>query len=301
MASRSPDWPRIPYDDGAAQIRLRQAGPAQPDRDAGGVSEHFARFGLQGLRQASWPTRRHRGLGDPGQDRRQPRLLRPHERLGARAGPAGPGLHLLAQGRGRGRGRPARFAKNIGPSAPRRSPAARVSATATPASSSPATRKSSTSSPGECAQQGRFRAGCRPRTLRAFAWIVDFPMFEWNEDEKKVDFAHNPFSMPQGGLEALVGDPLDRSRPTSTTWPATAMSLSPRAASATSRRRLMVKAFEKAGYVESPTVDRALRRHGTARSSTARRPTAAWRRASTASSCCSGRGDEPARGHHCSR
>ena len=41
------------------------------------------------------------------------------------------------------------------------------------------------------------------------AWIVDFPMFEWNEDEKQVDFAHNPFSMPQGGLEALTSqDPL---------------------------------------------------------------------------------------------
>lgn len=43
-----------------------------------------------------------------------------------------------------------------------------------------------------------------------FCWIVDFPMFEWNEEEKKVDFSHNPFSMPQGGLEALDGkDPLD--------------------------------------------------------------------------------------------
>ncbi|MFO0991941.1 MAG: aspartate--tRNA ligase [Hyphomicrobiales bacterium] len=43
-----------------------------------------------------------------------------------------------------------------------------------------------------------------------FCWIVDFPMFEWNEEEKKVDFSHNPFSMPQGGLEALNGkDPLD--------------------------------------------------------------------------------------------
>ena len=40
-------------------------------------------------------------------------------------------------------------------------------------------------------------------------WIVDFPFFEWDEDEKKLDFAHNPFSMPQGGLEALEGqDPL---------------------------------------------------------------------------------------------
>ncbi len=43
----------------------------------------------------------------------------------------------------------------------------------------------------------------------ALAWIVDFPFYEWDEDEKKVEFAHNPFSMPQGGLEALeTRDPL---------------------------------------------------------------------------------------------
>jgi aspartyl-tRNA synthetase len=36
-----------------------------------------------------------------------------------------------------------------------------------------------------------------------FCWIVDFPMYEWNEQEKKIDFSHNPFSMPQGGLPAL--------------------------------------------------------------------------------------------------
>jgi aspartyl-tRNA synthetase len=42
------------------------------------------------------------------------------------------------------------------------------------------------------------------------AWIVDFPMYEWNEEEKRVDFSHNPFSMPQGGLAALeTQDPLD--------------------------------------------------------------------------------------------
>lgn len=39
-------------------------------------------------------------------------------------------------------------------------------------------------------------------------WIVDFPFYEWNEEEKRVDFAHNPFSMPQGGLKALSGDDL---------------------------------------------------------------------------------------------
>lgn len=40
-----------------------------------------------------------------------------------------------------------------------------------------------------------------------FAWIVDFPMFE-KTDDGKIDFSHNPFSMPQGGMEALQGDPL---------------------------------------------------------------------------------------------
>ncbi len=48
--------------------------------------------------------------------------------------------------------------------------------------------------------QGEFR----------FCWIVDFPMFEWNEDEKRIDFSHNPFSMPQGEMKALeTMDPLD--------------------------------------------------------------------------------------------
>ncbi|MEZ5655848.1 MAG: aspartate--tRNA ligase [Sphingobium sp.] len=43
-----------------------------------------------------------------------------------------------------------------------------------------------------------------------FCWIVDFPMFEYDEDAKKIDFSHNPFSMPQGEMEALeTKDPLD--------------------------------------------------------------------------------------------
>jgi aspartyl-tRNA synthetase len=49
-------------------------------------------------------------------------------------------------------------------------------------------------------EQGAFR----------FCWIVDFPMYEYDEEGKKVDFSHNPFSMPQGELEALeTKDPLD--------------------------------------------------------------------------------------------
>ena len=63
------------------------------------------------------------------------------------------------------------------------------------------------------AGQARNRIGeeleiCEKNVYR-FCWIVDFPMFEYNEDEKKIDFSHNPFSMPQGGMEALLTkDPL---------------------------------------------------------------------------------------------
>lgn len=59
----------------------------------------------------------------------------------------------------------------------------------------------------------RIRAGEEleliDRDRFALAWIIDFPFYEWNEDEKRVEFAHNPFSMPQGGDEALENnDPL---------------------------------------------------------------------------------------------
>ncbi|MEM9967195.1 MAG: aspartate--tRNA ligase [Pseudomonadota bacterium] len=42
----------------------------------------------------------------------------------------------------------------------------------------------------------------------AFTWIVDFPIYEKDEETGQIDFEHNPFSMPQGGMEALAGDPL---------------------------------------------------------------------------------------------
>jgi aspartyl-tRNA synthetase len=42
----------------------------------------------------------------------------------------------------------------------------------------------------------------------AFAWIVDFPIYEQDEESGEIDFEHNPFSMPQGGMDALLGDPL---------------------------------------------------------------------------------------------
>ena len=48
------------------------------------------------------------------------------------------------------------------------------------------------------------------KNIYKFCWIVDFPMYEFNEETNAVEFCHNPFSMPQGGMEALCGkDPLD--------------------------------------------------------------------------------------------
>jgi aspartyl-tRNA synthetase len=56
--------------------------------------------------------------------------------------------------------------------------------------------------------QARIRIGEEldliEKNIFKFCWIVDFPMYEWDEDNKKVDFSHNPFSMPQGGMETLL-------------------------------------------------------------------------------------------------
>ncbi len=87
------------------------------------------------------------------------------------------------------------------------------------------------------------------------AWIVDFPMYEWNEDEKKVEFSHNPFSMPQGGQEALeTQDPL--------TIKAFQYDIACNGFEIASggirnhRPESMVKAFEIAGYNEQTVIDR---------------------------------------------
>jgi aspartyl-tRNA synthetase len=87
------------------------------------------------------------------------------------------------------------------------------------------------------------------------AWIVDFPMYEWNEDEKKVDFSHNPFSMPQGGQDAL-----DNQVPV--TIKAFQYDIACNGFEIASggirnhRPESMVKAFEIAGYNEQTVIDR---------------------------------------------
>ena len=50
--------------------------------------------------------------------------------------------------------------------------------------------------------------GIREQGVYKLFWVVDFPMYEFDDKAQKIDFSHNPFSMPRGGLEALKGDPL---------------------------------------------------------------------------------------------
>ena len=88
-----------------------------------------------------------------------------------------------------------------------------------------------------------------------FAWIVDFPMYEWNEEDKKVDFSHNPFSMPQGGMKALTNqDPL--------TIKAFQYDIACNGFELASggirnhKPEAMLKAFEIAGYGEETVIER---------------------------------------------
>jgi aspartyl-tRNA synthetase len=89
----------------------------------------------------------------------------------------------------------------------------------------------------------------------ALCWIVDFPFYEWNEDEKSLDFAHNPFSMPQGGMAALDGpDPLAINA-----YQYDMVCNGYEIASGSIRNQspeLMVKAFEKVGLSKQDVEDR---------------------------------------------
>jgi aspartyl-tRNA synthetase len=89
----------------------------------------------------------------------------------------------------------------------------------------------------------------------ALAWIVDFPMYEYDEDEKKVEFSHNPFSMPQGGLDALLTkDPLTIN---AFQYDITCNGFEIASGGIRNHKPdAMVKAFEIAGYGEDTVIER---------------------------------------------
>ncbi|MER5220403.1 aspartate--tRNA ligase [Streptomyces flaveus] len=98
------------------------------------------------------------------------------------------------------------------------------------------------------------RAGHFEENVFRFCWVVDFPMFEKDEETGKIDFSHNPFSMPQGGMEALeTQDPLDI-----LAWQYDIVCNGVELSSGAIRNHepdIMLKAFGIAGY-EAETVER---------------------------------------------
>ena len=84
-------------------------------------------------------------------------------------------------------------------------------ATATRSSSSAGGRTSSSPLPARRARRSAATSNLLDEDRFAFCWIVDFPMYEWNEEEKKIDFSHNPFSMPNYDHDAFLAlDPDDQ-------------------------------------------------------------------------------------------
>ena len=93
----------------------------------------------------------------------------------------------------------------------------------------------------------------------ALCWIVDFPMYEWNEDEKRIEFSHNPFSMPQGGLKALEAAKSDDDLLALKAWQYDLVCNGSEIASGSIRNHLpesMVKAFGHAGLGEDVVKER---------------------------------------------
>ena len=92
-------------------------------------------------------------------------------------------------------------------------PISSASASATRCSSSPASRSSSCKFAGPARTKVGEELGLIAKDRFEFCWIVDFPMYEWNEEEKKIDFSHNPFSMPNMDVdEFLELDPSDKDK-----------------------------------------------------------------------------------------
>ena len=199
----SKSWPRIPYD-----VAIRKYGSDKPDLrnpiEMQAVTEHFAGsgFGIFANQIASDPKVEVWAIPAPTGGSRAF-----CDRMNAWAqGQGQPGLGYIFFKDGAGSGP---IAKNIGPE--------RTEAIRTQLGLNEGDAVFFVLGRPEkfykFAGEARVKVGLDLNLTQLdrfeLCWIVDFPFYEWNEDEKRVDFAHNPFSMPQGGLEALKSaDPL---------------------------------------------------------------------------------------------
>ena len=190
-------WPRIPYDEA-----IRKYGSDKPDLrnpiEMQDVTEHFRGSGFKVFAQLIErdPQVRVWAIPAPGGGSRAF-----CDRMNAWAiGEGQPGLGYIFFREGEAAGP---IGKNIGPeraSAIQKQLGLKEGDAVFFAAGNPAKFY-------KFAGDARTRIGTELKLVKedqfALAWIVDFPMYEWNEEEKKIDFSHNPFSMPQGELSAL--------------------------------------------------------------------------------------------------
>ena len=190
-------WPRIPYDES-----LRKYGSDKPDLrnpvEMQDVTEHFRSSGFKVFAGMIEKDPKVRVWGIPAPTGGSRAFC---DRMNSWAqGEGQPGLGYIMFKEGKGAGP---VANNIGPE---RSAALQTQLGLKDgdavffAAGNPANFY-------KFAGLARDRVGSELKLIDencfALAWIVDFPQYEWNEDEKKIDFSHNPFSMPQGGRAAL--------------------------------------------------------------------------------------------------
>ena len=199
-----PPFPRIPYDTAMLEYGSDKPDLRNPLRITD-VTEHFAGsgFGLFARIAASGGV--VRAIPAPGAAS-QPRSFFDKLNEWARAEGAG-GLGYIVYDADGPKGP---IARNLEAD---RAEAIRVRVRprrrATRCSSSPARRTRRRNSPARCAPGSAEELGLIEKDAFRFCWIIDFPMYELNEETEQIDFSHNPFSMPQGGMEALnTQDPL---------------------------------------------------------------------------------------------
>ncbi len=182
-------------------------------------------------------------------------VLRQAQRLGEGGGRAGSRLHHF-RARGRDDGGQGADRQILAAGRPRRRWSRRQSFRRATRCSSPATRRTRRrSSPARRASASAPTSNSRKADAFEFCWIVDFPMYEWNEEEKKIDFSHNPFSMPQGGLEALESEDPLTIKAFQYDIVCNGIELSS-GAIRNHRPDIMVKAFEIAGYGEEVLLEK---------------------------------------------
>ena len=194
-------FPRIPY----AEAMLKY-GTDKPDlRNPIEIVDVSEIFGRDDVEFKAFKNKTVRAIPAPGAAAAAAQLLRQAERMGARRRRGGPGLYPV-----RRRGRRA------GGQGPHR----QIHPGAALADMAKAAKVKAGDALFFCRRrQGRprrqprrpWRAPASGRELNLipddeykFCWIVDFPMYEWNEDDKKIDFSHNPFSMPQFDREKFL-------------------------------------------------------------------------------------------------